>query len=66
MRARQDELQDVTNNQANYTDHQLERVDPPSSCDDFSFGGTCPLRNEDGDGCVQTPVPVEGDLQADR
>jgi hypothetical protein len=51
---KQDELQDVTNNQANYKVNDYV-VGPPTSST-VTFGGTCPFRNKSGDGCVQTPV----------
>lgn len=52
---RNDELQDVRNNQTNYTITSYKIGAPTSAT--VSFGGTCPYQNKTGvDGCVQTPA----------
>jgi hypothetical protein len=51
---RNDELQDVRNNQANYTITGYKIGAPTSAT--VNFGGTCPYQNKTNvDGCVQTP-----------
>jgi hypothetical protein len=52
---RNDELQDVRNNQTNYTITSYKIGTPTSAT--VNFGGTCPYQNKTGvDGCVQTPA----------
>ena len=49
-----EELQDVRNNQTNYTITSYKISQPTSAT--VNFGGTCPYQNKTGvDGCVQTP-----------
>jgi hypothetical protein len=52
---RNEELQDVRNNQTNYTITSY-RIGQPTSAT-VNFGGTCPYMDKKGvDGCVQTPA----------